>query len=117
MIAERLAWEFESAPIREQLRLRSKGLRPHEQPKVLDFEIEILDKRPPDNQLAEEILQALRDLGTERPVGFAMGRIPISAIRAHFDRQGRSRESTDVMTRLVLDADAFFLAKHAEKED
>lgn len=115
MTAERIAWEFASAPVREQLRIRSIKTPAGQRVKVYPFEREILDKRPRPDEAVEAIVQALEDLGTCRPVGMAIGRIPITAIWTYWERRGYRAHVVEVMTHATLRADAIYLAEHSKR--
>lgn len=108
MITERLEWEFESAPVREQLRLRAR--------KPLPFEQEILDRCPDYDEVVADVLRALNDLDTCRPVGLAIGPIPITAVWQYLDRQGYDRGASAILSRAILDADRVSLALRAKKK-
>lgn len=51
--------------------------------------------------------EAWHDLSTERPVGFAVGAIPVSKIWGWCDRKGLDHEAADILTHVIrkLDAD------------
>jgi hypothetical protein len=109
MTADRIAWGFESDPIREQIRIRTA--RAGDAPiRLHDFERRVLASSPPYNETASDVLRALDDLATCRPEGFAgPGRIPITVIWEYLARKGYDSAATEILTRAILDADRVYL--------
>lgn len=107
MIEARIAWEFESAPVREQLQRRQRNPVP--------FEAEILARRPAHDELVDDVMQAISDLGTERSIGMALGPIPITAVWSYWERRGLDAAAVQIMTSATLQGDRAYLATYAKK--
>ncbi len=103
MMAERLEWEMEAAPILEQLQLRKR--------KPLPFEQDVLARRPPDDEAVELGMRAFKSVATERPVGMGFGQIPVTAIWQWCDREGLDPDAAQIMTRAILYSDGVYVAR------
>ncbi len=101
MMAERLEWEHEAAPILEQLRLRKRETKP--------FEKEVLDRRPPHDEAVDLGMRALFDLSTCRPVGMGIGPIPITAMWLWCSHEGLDADATAILARALRHADGVYL--------
>ena len=108
MIEERLAWEFESAPIREQLRLRNRPPVP--------FERDILEREPPFDETVYDLLRALDELGTCRTHGLDISAIPITAVWSYWERKGYDPVTVEILTSATLAGDRKYLALRAAKK-
>ena len=110
MIAARLAWEEEAAPIRRQLDLRKR--EPN------DSEREVLARRPDSDVAVEIAFKAWREVTTERQIGMIVGPIPASAIDRLCDRWGLDRDANEVLKAALLFVDDKLMAKaHAKAKN
>jgi hypothetical protein len=111
MIAERIVWLFKSAPVFEQLRVRAaRG-----SDAVYAFEAKILEAQPPEDEIVDDVMDALHVLASCRQVGMEVGRIPVTAIWEYWDRRGLTGTMHEIKTRLTLNADLTYLAERAKK--
>lgn len=61
----------------------------------------ILEQRPALDYAMSRCLEAWGDLSTERPIGFAVGAIPVSKIWAWCDRRGMDYESAEILVHVI----------------
>lgn len=112
MIAERIAWWFEARPALEQIRLRNKGNTGPA--KLIAHERELLAREPEFDEVANDVMRAIWDLGRSRN---AAGRIPIEAIWAWCDRRGYRGAHAQVMTAILGTADDVFVAERKKESE
>lgn len=101
MMVERLEWEREAHPVREQLRIRKREPYPKEQA--------ILDAEPFSDETVIDALRGFQDTSTNRQIGLAIGPIPDSAIWDWCDRHGLDAEAAQIFHRGIRIADDAFL--------
>lgn len=65
----------------------------------------VRDKEPPRDYAVAKCVEAWDDLSTCRPVGMAVGAIPVTAIWALCDRRGYDREVSDVIEHVIRTLD------------
>lgn len=111
MIAARLAWEDEAAPLIENLQRFNVPANAKE--------IEVLEREPHVDTMLAFALVAYREVATCRQIGFGVGPIPVTAIDAYFDRQvdreGLDRDLGDHLKQALLYADAEWLKTFHDK--
>lgn len=110
MIAERIIWQLEAAPIQEQMKRRDRDAYPPER--------EVLDKKPDDDETVDDVLRALDDLSTCRQFiqGFGLGPIPILAIWSYWERRGLDPVAVQILTHATLEGDRVYLAEKAKSK-
>lgn len=109
MIAARLAWEDEAAPIREQLSLKPRMPWPQE--------LAVFERKPPDDPTIDLALVAFQRLGTERQLGFGVGPIPVTAIEAWATRRFADPLVAEFFVEALLVADREWLVAAAKKRE
>jgi hypothetical protein len=77
----------------------------------------ILEQRPAFDYAMSRCLDAWADLSTERPIGFAVGAIPVSKIWAWCDRRGMDSESAEVMEHVIRRLDNERAERQAAADD
>lgn len=112
MIAARLAWEDEAAPLIEQL--QRFAVAPNAK------ELAVLSAEPPLDAFLAAALHMFRELGTCRQLGWSVGPIPVTAIDTYVDRRvdrGLLDPSVaDLMKQTLLCTDGEWLrALHAKQ--